>query len=68
MLAEVQALQVFLYVLLALVVDVWLVQQLKSLNHNLQTLFKAFVSDFSEFPSEGLQDFNCCVAEISIAQ
>ena len=52
LLAEVETFKVAHDVVLAFVLNVWLVNELKRLDHYLKTVFKALVFDFFEFHRE----------------
>ena len=66
--AEVQAFQVPLDILLAVFVDVRLIEQAQSLHHDLKTLVEASVADVLESPRKGFKDLDCSFAGLALAQ
>lgn len=68
LLAEVEVFEIFLNVIFAFVLNVWLVQQPQGLDHDLETLVKALISDVLELPSERLKDFDGGVTGILVSE
>lgn len=67
-LAEVEVIQIFLNVIFAIFFNVWLVEKPQSLNHDLETLIKALISDILELPSERLKNFDGGVTGILVSE
>ena len=68
LLTEVETFEVTHDVFFAFILDVGLVNELKGLDHYLETVFKALVFDFLEFHRESGKDFDGSFAEILVTK